>query len=257
MHPMLNIANKAAREAGRAMLAYFDGINAMETEKKGHADWVSNADRHIEAIVVEHLKKAYPKHGIISEEGTKVAAQSDYRWIIDPIDGTNNFVRKLPHFALSIALEHQGEIEVALVYDPVREERFSAVKGKGALLNQHRIRVNNTRKIEDALIGTGFPFRHPEKLNAFLEKFTRIFPDISGMRRAGSAALDLAYVAAGRLDGFWEEDLKAWDIAAGALIVQEAGGVVSDFKGQPNFLSNGRIVAGNLKIHTYLLKQLA
>ena len=255
MHPMLNIGIRAAHAAGDLIVRYVDRIEGMTVDNKGRNDFVSEVDRQAETTIIDHIRRAYPTHGILAEESGKQAGDS-YQWVIDPLDGTTNFLHGFPQFAVSIALIHAGVIEQAVVYDPLRQELFTASKGAGAHLNNRRIRVSKQKDLEGALIGTGFPYNNMDNLEHYLASFRKLCPITAGIRRAGAASLDLAYVACGRLDGFWEFGLKEWDIAAGALLVVEAGGIVSDIDKTDNFLQKGNIVAGNLKITDELLKNL-
>lgn len=258
MQAMLNIALTAARKAGRIIVRASEELDLIHVEEKGKNDYVSEIDRRAEEEIIYHLHKAYPGHNIQGEEGGWLEGKdgaSDYTWVIDPLDGTTNFLRGIPHYAISIACKYRGRLEHGLIYDPVRDEVFSASRGGGARLNDHRIRVSKLKDLDGAVIGTGIPFR--SHLQGHLPAYTRSLEEVAtqtaGIRRAGSAALDLAYVAAGRLDGFWEIGLKEWDIAAGALLIQEAGGLVSDFKGGQSYLDSGDIVAGNPKCFKALL----
>lgn len=257
MHPMLNIAIQAANNASRIMLRFLDQLHISDINEKNRRDFVTKADQLCEEEIKSVIHNAYPDHSILAEEsGRKLGKNSEYCWVIDPLDGTTNFIHAFPQFAISIALKKSGQTEVALVYDPLRQEMFTATKGRGAHLNNKRIRVSDCKKLELALLGTGFPFKKEERLTEYLDTFTRIFPKSSDVRRTGAASLDLAYVAAGRLDGFWEFDLAEWDIAAGQLLITEAGGVLSDFIGKTNNIHHGNIIAGNKRIHTFLLKEL-
>lgn len=252
-HPFVNIATQAARAASRNILRFLDQLDQVQVTEKQRNDLVTDVDKMAEAEIIQHIQKAYPSHTILSEESRlKTGRDNNYSWIVDPLDGTSNFIHGFPHFAISIAVKKGDQLEAACIYDPVRQELFTAAKGKGALLNNKRIRVSSTLKLENSLIGTGFPFRHEGILPNYLEKFASILPQVSDIRRAGSAALDLAYVACGRLDGFWEPALKEWDIAAGALLIQEAGGLVTDFSNTKQFLSSGNVVTANPKLHALL-----
>lgn len=252
---MVNIAVRAARSAGNIIVRYADRLDRVRVEEKGPNDFVSDVDRMAEQEIRGVLHKAYPEHAVIGEEsgGTEDA---DCVWIIDPLDGTRNFLHGFPHWAVSIAMKHRGVLEVGVIYDPLRQELFTAKRGAGATLENRRIRVNPLRGIEGALLGTGFPFRQPEHREAYLAMFGSVFMHVGDLRRAGSAALDLAYVACGRLDGFWEVGLKEWDIAAGALLVQEAGGIISDFSGRDRYLENGNVVAGSPRLCQHLLSTI-
>ena len=250
MEPMSNIALRAARKAGELIVRASDDLDRIEVETKSANDFVSEVDRGAEREIIYHLSKAYPDHAFLAEEGGVTGnADSEYRWIIDPLDGTTNFLRGIPHYAVSIACEYRGKIEHAVVLDPVRREEFVASRGRGAQLNGRRIRVSKLASLEGALLGTGIPFRarQSEHLPAYTRSLESLAADCAGIRRAGAAALDLAYVAAGRLDAFWEIGLAPWDIAAGSLLVREAGGLVSDFNGDAGYMDSGNIVCGNPK----------
>ncbi|RMD71726.1 MAG: inositol-1-monophosphatase [Gammaproteobacteria bacterium] len=253
--PTLNIAVRAARRAGALIMRYLDRLDMVSFAEKSRHDFVTEVDRQSERIIIETLRKAYPHHAILAEE-SGLHGKDDFQWIIDPLDGTTNFLHGFPQFAVSIALRHRGKLDQAVIYDPVRNELFTASQGKGAQLNERRIRVSKVKRADDALLGTGFPFRSQQYLDDYLAMFRALFPRVSGIRRAGSAALDLAFVAAGRLDGFWEIGLKPWDIAAGALLIQEAGGMIGDFSGGGAFLHTGNVVAGNPTIYPFVLKTL-
>jgi myo-inositol-1(or 4)-monophosphatase len=253
---MLNIAIRAAHKAGDFIVRKINKLPDLKVEVKALNDFVSEVDRQAEGLIIEELLKAFPKHGILAEESGVIDGQEEYRWIIDPLDGTTNYLHGFPHYAVSIACEHEGRLIHAAIYDPFKQELFAASRGDGATLNNRRIRVGSLKTAQGALLATGFPFRHPEQLDDFLKTFSAFFSKASDVRRAGSAALDLAYVAAGRLDGYWESDLEAWDIAAGALIVREAGGLVTDFKGDTNYLDNGQVVAANPRLIGDMLRTL-
>ncbi|WP_448569025.1 inositol-1-monophosphatase [Thalassotalea ganghwensis] len=249
MHPMLNIAVRSARAAGNVIVRAFEQEDRVEVESKGTNDFVSNIDITAEKTIVDSILKAYPTHTIIGEEcGLIEGKDDDYQWIIDPIDGTTNFVKGIPHFAVSIALKVKGKLDQAVVYDPIRGELFTASRGKGAQLNGFRIRVKQPKELTGAVLATGFPFKQKQHMNAYLDIFKTLFTKTSDMRRAGSAALDLAYVAAGRVDGFFELGLKPWDTAAGELLVVEAGGLVTDFTGGHNHGTSGNIVASSPRL---------
>lgn len=248
MQPTVNIAVMAARNAGNVILRYLDRSNQLEVTTKSRNDFVTEVDRLAEHEIVKIIRKTYPDHAILAEEGGETKGDDDHLWIIDPLDGTTNFIHGFPHFAVSIALRVKGRLEHAVIYNPVSQELYTASRGYGAVLNDRRLRVSNIKGLEGSLLGTGFPFREPEHLDCYLETFKALHPLAAGIRRAGSAALDLAYVAAGRLDGFWEIGLKPWDMAAGVLLIQEAGGLVGDFAGSHNFMTSGNIVAGNPRL---------
>lgn len=256
-HPFVNIATQAARAASRTILRYMDQLDQITVTEKQRNDFVTEVDKLSEEVIIQHIQKAYPRHAIISEECGALGNESgEYTWIIDPLDGTKNYIMGFPHFAISIAVVKQDQLEAACIYDPIRQELFTAAKGKGAQLNNKRIRVSATTKLDSALVGTGFPFLNTDAQSAYLKQFNNILPNVADIRRAGAAALDLAYVAAGRLDAFWEPTLKSWDIAAGALLIQEAGGVITDYNNGKDFLKSGNVVAGNIKTHASLLDLL-
>jgi myo-inositol-1(or 4)-monophosphatase len=253
---MLNIAVRAARRAGEIIVRHVDHVQRLKVDTKSYNDFVTEVDRLAEAAIIEIIHKAYPSHGILAEESGRHGDDS-YQWVIDPLDGTTNFLHGYPQFAVSIALKRHGQIEQAVVFDPMRQELFTASRGGGALLNDKRMRVSKQPGLEGALLGTGFPVRQRERLDFYLETFKALFTMTSGIRRAGAAALDLAYIAAGRLDGFWELGLKEWDMAAGALLIIEAGGMVSDFEGGEDYLRSGMILGGNPKVSKEMIKILA
>jgi myo-inositol-1(or 4)-monophosphatase len=256
MHPMLNTAVKAARKAGSIITRASSEIDRLTVRRKQHNDFVSEVDHAAEEAIIRTLREAYPSHAFLAEEGgaSSPAAGSEYLWIIDPLDGTTNFLHGFPQYCVSIALKHKGVLQQAVVYDPNRNELFTATRGAGAFLNDRRIRVSATDKFEDSLIGTGFPFREFAHFDEYLRMFAAVTRRVAGVRRPGAAALDLAWVAAGRLDGFWEMGLSPWDMAGGALLVREAGGMVGDFEGGEAFLESGRIVAANPKLFSTLLE---
>lgn len=255
MHPMLNTAIKAARRAGKIILRNLAQVDRLAVETKGRNDFVSDVDRFAEAEIIGIIRSAYPDHGILAEESGRQPGD-DYLWIIDPLDGTTNYLHGYPQFAVSIGLYHRGQATQAVIFDPLRDELFTASRGAGAKLNDRRVRVSDVTRMESALLGTGFPYKSMEHLEAWIESFRALLPICSGVRRAGSAALDLAHVACGRLDGFWEIGLNPWDIAAGCLLIEEAGGRVSDFAGGQGFLESGNVVTGNPKIYTEMLRLL-
>ncbi len=252
MHPMLNIAIRAARAAGNIIIRHIDNIQDLPVNVKGRNDFVTEVDRQAEAIIIDSIRKAYPDHAIMAEESGS-QGNNDYQWIIDPLDGTTNFLHGFPQYAVSIALQHKGTLTQAVVYDPLRQELFTTSRGHGAYLNDRRMRVSRQKYLEGALLGTGFPFREQQRFEYYLETFRKLSPLTAGIRRAGSAALDLAYVACGRLDGFWEFGLEQWDIAAGALLIEEAGGIISSINGN-NYLTSGDIITGNPSIHSEIKK---
>ena len=252
--PMLNIALKAARAACTIMNRPSDNLSSLEVHKKAHHDYVSEVDMACERTIIDILREAYPTHQILAEEtGVTGPEKSAFQWIIDPLDGTTNFLHGFPQYAVSIALKRENEVIEAVVADPVANEVFTATRGVGAFVNGRRLRVSKRSQMAEALVGTGFPFRRTDDYDAFLKVFKEVAQSTSGLRRAGAASLDLAYVAAGRLDAFWEANLKSWDMAAGSLLVLEAGGLVTDFKGESDYLEKGQIIAGTPKIFGQLL----
>ena len=256
MHPTVNIAVRAARAAGDVVLRYHNQIDLLTIENKSINDFVTEVDKAAEKAIINEIKKVFPNHSILAEESGETLGDSDFQWIIDPLDGTTNYLHGFPQYAVSIALLEKQVVTHAVIYDPFKEELFNASKGEGAYLNNERIRVTMSNGLQDTLIGTGFPFRYPEHLDCYLKTFKAIHPHVSGIRRAGSAALDLAYLAAGRLDGFWEIGLNSWDIAAGSLLVKEAGGFIGDFSGRDQYMETGNVVAGNAEAYKALLKKI-
>ena len=248
MHPMLNIGIRAAHAAGDYILRYVDRIQDIPVNSKGRNDFVTEVDRQAELIIIDTIHKAYPKHSILAEESGEHPQDTEFLWVVDPLDGTTNFLHGFPQFAVSIALKFRGELDQAIVYDPLRQELFTASKGAGAHLNNKRIRVSKLKSLDGALLGTGFPFRDDARLELFIKSFRTFFPMTAGIRRAGAASLDLAYVACGRLDGFWEFGLNEWDIAAGSLLILEAGGHVGRIMHDNKETDPGSIIAGNPKI---------
>lgn len=254
MHPMLNTAVKAARKAGTIISRASRDVDLLKVESKRQNDFVTEVDRAAEAAIIAVLHEAYPNHSILAEEsGASKGSQGEFVWLIDPLDGTTNFIHGVPQFAVSIGLKHKGVMTQGVVFDPVKNELFTATRGAGAYLNDKRMRVGKRDRINDALIGTGFPFSKVDLLERYIEMFRKVTLNCAGIRRPGAAALDLAYVAAGRFDGFWEMGLAPWDMAAGALLVQEAGGLVGDFAGEGDYLESGEIVAGSPKVFAQLL----
>lgn len=254
---MLNIALRAARKAGELIERALERVDVVAFEEKGRNDFVTEIDQASEKEIIYHLRKAYPDHTIRGEEtGVSPGKDSDYEWIIDPLDGTTNFIHGIPHFAISIACKYKGQIEHAVVLNPISREEFTASRGRGATLNGRRIRVSPRKGLDGALIGTGIPFNGYafDNISPYLAALQEIAGQTAGIRRPGAASLDLAYVAAGRFDGFWEMNLKEWDIAAGVLLVKEAGGLVSDFKGGNGFMDSGNIVCGTPKVFKPLLQ---
>ena len=247
MHPTLTIAVKAARRAGNFINRSARDLDLLTVTTKGPKDFVSEVDRAAEATIVETILDAYPDHAILAEEGTAKGANADAEnlWIIDPLDGTTNFLHGFPQYCVSIGLQQRGQITQAVIYDPVRNDLFTATRGRGAFLNDRRIRVSKRDHLRDCLIGTGFPFRDGSYLDTYLRMMKAMIEQTAGLRRPGAAALDLAYVAAGFYDGFWEVGLNPWDVAAGSLLVQEAGGLIGDLAGEGDFLHGGQVIAAN------------
>jgi myo-inositol-1(or 4)-monophosphatase len=257
MEPMINIALRAARKAGENIVRASDELHRFEVKAKGINNFVTEVDINAEQEIIYHLQKAYPDHAILGEESGLIGSEeAEYRWIVDPLDGTTNFIRGIPHYAVSIACMYRGKIEHAVIVDPVRQEEFTASRGRGAQLNGHRIRVSDLANLEGALLGTGIPFKNhcDEQLEPYSQTIKELASQSAGIRRAGAASLDLAYVAAGRLDAFWEIGLAQWDIAAGVLLVREAGGLVADIDGSDNYLDSGNIVCGNPKCFKAVLQ---
>ncbi|MGH8667393.1 MAG: inositol monophosphatase family protein [Burkholderiales bacterium] len=255
MHPMLNTAVKAARRAGGVINRATRNLDVLTVRAKGANDFVSEVDQEAERAIVETLRGAYPAHAILAEEGG-ATGRSEYVWIVDPLDGTTNFLHGFPQYAVSIALMHRGVLTQAVVYDPNRNDLFTASRGRGAFLNDHRLRVSKRARVGDALIGTGFPFRQFKHIDTYLAILREMMQKAPGVRRAGAAALDLAYVAAGRLDGFWEFGLAPWDIAAGALLVIEAGGLVGDLEGNDGYMDSGNLIAGTPKVFAQMVQMI-
>lgn len=256
MHPMLNIAVRAARTAGNVIARGFENRSDLMMEVKGENDFVTRIDKEAEEAIINKIKQSYPEHSFIGEEGGIVEGDDTYKWIIDPLDGTTNFIKGIPHFAVSIALIYKGRLDQAVVFDPIRGELFTASKGGGAQLNGFRIRGSNGKDLKNTILATGFPFKAKETSPEFMNSFSNIFQQCGDVRRCGSAALDLAYVAAGRYDGYWERGIKPWDIAAGELLVRESGGLVTDFTGGNDPMHKGEIVAGSPKVVQALVKHL-
>jgi myo-inositol-1(or 4)-monophosphatase len=255
-HPLLNIAIRAARRAGDLIVRSFDRVDTLEVFVKDHNEYVSEIDRKAEEDILETIRRSYPEHAFLAEESGR-QGDDEVLWIIDPLDGTTNYLHGLPQFAVSIACQVRGRLEVGVIYDPMRQELYTAIRGAGAQLDEKRIRVSPRVDLESALIGTGFPYRDDlEDLERYIAMFRDVARSTAGMRRPGSAALDLAYVAAGRYDGFWETGLKPWDIAAGALMVQESGGIVTGLDGSGDWLETGAVLAASPRIHDALRKLL-
>ncbi|QJR10225.1 Inositol-1-monophosphatase [Usitatibacter rugosus] len=253
---MLNTAVKAARKAGAVINRGANDLDRLTIHRKRQNDYVSEVDHAAEAEIIKILKEAYPTHGFLAEESGKDRAKNEYVWCIDPLDGTTNFLHGNPQYCVSIALLHNGVPEQGVVFDPNRNELFTATKGSGAYLNERRIRTSKLENFKDSLIATGFPFREESQFDEYIAQFSAMVRATAGLRRPGAAALDLAWVACGRVDGFWEIGLSPWDMAAGALLVREAGGRIGDLQGEDKFLESGKVVASNPKIFTQLLKTL-
>ncbi|MCX2861872.1 inositol monophosphatase family protein [Paucibacter sp. PLA-PC-4] len=259
LHPMLNVAIKAARAAGSIINRASLDLDILKINTKSPNDFVTEVDQAAENAIIEILLQAYPDHGILAEESGREhgAKHSEFVWIIDPLDGTTNFIHGLPMYCVSIALAHRGVVQQAVVYDPTRNDLFYATKGRGAFLNDRRLRVSKRTRMSDALIGTGFPFRRGDNFKRYLKMFEEIMPLCAGLRRPGAAALDLCYVAAGYYDAFFETGLNPWDVAAGSLIITEAGGLIGNFTGESDFMNQREVLAGSPKIYGQLVPILA
>lgn len=255
MNPTTNIAIRAARLAGSIQMRYLNRLDTIKVAEKATNDYISEVDQACEQVIIETIRKAYPSHAILAEESGQ-SGKDDYEWIIDPLDGTTNYLHGFPQFAISIALTYRGKLESAVVYDPLRDEMFTADRGNGAQLNDRRLRVSDRKSLDGALLGTGIPYNDQRYIDAYLDMMKEFAKKTAGIRRPGSAALDFCYVAAGRIDGFWELGLNVWDFAAGALIIQEAGGVVTDISGGTKYLETGNVIAGNLRVHGEMLKTI-
>jgi myo-inositol-1(or 4)-monophosphatase len=256
--PLMNVMTAAARKAARGLRRDFGEVEALQVSRKGPADFVSTADERVERTLFEALSEARPRFGFLMEErGTIEGADKSQRWIVDPLDGTSNFLHGLTHFAISIALEREGQLVAGVVFAPLLDEMFMAERGQGAWLNGKRLRVSARKNLADALIATGIPFRGRPGHDTFAAELKALMPEVAGIRRFGVASLDLAYVAAGRFDGFWERNLQPWDVAAGIVLVREAGGYVSEIGGGKNALTGGSILAANPALHGTLSHILA
>jgi myo-inositol-1(or 4)-monophosphatase len=253
MKPTTNIAIRAARQAGSVLLRHYEHLDSLKIAQKSRNDFVSEVDKAAEEAIISTIRQSYPDHSILAEE-TGSHDGNDFQWVIDPLDGTTNYLHGFPQFSISIALKHRGILESAVVYDPLKNELFTADKGNGAYLNERRIRINSLKSLEGALIGTGIPFRDQRFINQYLAMLKDMIKDTAGIRRPGSAALDFAWLAAGRIDGFWELGLSQWDFAAGALLVKEAGGTVTDLNGGEKYLETGNVIAGSVGLHQQMLK---
>ena len=262
-HPFLNTAIEAAHKGGDLIMKYRDRVDSIPVERKARGDYASEIDKACEEVIRAELARRYPDHEILGEEhgksggkGGNKSGDSENVWLIDPIDGTSNYLRGIPHYAISIALSVKGRIEQGVIYDPVRDELFAASRGQGATLNNRRVRVSGRSTLSEAVLGAAFPFRSRRLMPAYMQMFDTLFEQCEDVRRAGAASLDLAYVACGRLDGYWELALKPWDTAAGALLVQEAGGVVMDIAGGDHWLKSGHIIAAPFKLITPMRKAI-
>ena len=254
--PIVNIAIEAARSGANLITRALKRPDMIRIAEKNPNDFVTEVDQQVEQEIIYHIKRAYPEHSILGEESGEIEG-NEYQWVIDPIDGTRNFIHGFPHFAISIAILHKGKVEHGIIYDPNRDELFTASRGKGAQLNDRRIRVGTRKRLEESLLGTGFAYRHTNKEDPIpAHVLCSLLPTCGDVRRAGAATLDLAYVACGRLDGFWEYGLKIWDVAAGALLIKEAGGIVCDPDGGETFMKTGNVVAGNPAVIKQLLKMI-
>ncbi len=252
----LKVAVRAAKIAGNFILDNLGKISKKDVGLKKASDFVTFVDKESERLIIRTIRSYFPEHFFLAEESLKETKTQKYRWIIDPLDGTTNFIHQFPVFSISIALEYKGEIILGVVNDPFKKEIFTAIKGEGAFLNNRLIKVSSISSLKEGLITTGFPFRSKKFIDLYLKLFKEIFNNASDLRRAGSAALDLAYVACGRCEGFFELGLSPWDIAAGEILIREAGGVITDFAGGEDHLKTGNVVAGNPFIHKKLLKKV-
>lgn len=247
---LINVMANAAIRAGRSLTRSFGDIEKLQVSMKGPADYVSEADHRSEKILFEDLQKARPHYGFLMEEGGVVEGKDNSnKWIIDPLDGTMNFLHGIPHFSISIGLERDRELFAGVVYEPITDQMFWAEQGKGAFLNERRLRVSTRRDVKECLFATGIPFAGREGHKPYLAQLENVMAGSAGVRRSGSAALDLAYVAAGRYDGWWEKGIKQWDIAAGIVLVREAGGVVTDYSGKKDMMEKCEVIASNVDVH--------
>jgi myo-inositol-1(or 4)-monophosphatase len=252
MHPFLNTAITAARSAGKIMIRAFERLDSLQIQTKGENDFVTNIDFEAETEIMNIIRTAYPSHAFLTEESGS-SGNDDFTWIIDPLDGTTNYIHGLPFFAVSIAVKYRDKIEQGVVFNPFTQELFTASRGEGAFLNHHRVRVSQQKELSKSFLATGFPYRNPKYINLQLKIIETVFPHVSGFRALGSAALALAYTAAGKFDGVWLNCLSSWDLAAGRLLIQEAGGLVGNFAGVEDF-KEGNFVGGNPKIFKALLQ---
>ena len=253
----INVMVKACRKAAKTLIRDFGEIENLQVSIKGPGDFVTASDKKVEKILIDELQKARPNYSILSEEIGKINNDESFKWIIDPIDGTANFLHGIPHFAISIGLEHDGEIICGIIYDPIKDEMFVAEKGNGSYLNNQRIRVSSRSKLENCIIFTGGPKIGVKNRELFLKEYNNVSSKVpTTIRKLGSASLDMAYVAAGRCDGFWQRNLKYWDIAAGIILVRESGGFVTDFKGEKGYMQNKTILVTNSKINNEMIEIL-
>jgi myo-inositol-1(or 4)-monophosphatase len=253
MHPLMNIAVKAARSASKIILRVVDRLDTVKVTEKNTNDFVTEIDQSVEQEIINIIHEAYPDHAILGEEGGK-SGKSDYTWIVDPIDGTTNFFHGHPHFCISIGVKFKDTLEHGLIYDPLRQELFTATRGTGAYLNDRRIRVAQRKQFAGSIIASGFGNKSIKDIGEYLKILAAILPQAGGTRRSGSAALDFAYVACGRIDGFWEMNLAPWDIAAGTVLIKEAGGIVDDFTANGKYMETGNVIAGNQNIFNLILQ---
>ncbi|MFP3013698.1 MAG: inositol-1-monophosphatase [Arsenophonus sp. NC-XBC3-MAG3] len=257
MHPILTIAIRAARQAGNFIAKSYEKPDFIEIISKGQNDFMTNIDKKAEQIIIETIEKSYPDHTLLTEESGKILRKNeDIQWVIDPLDGTNNFTKRLPHFAVSIAVRIKDRTEIAAIYNPMLNELFTSVRGQGAQLNGYRLRIKNNNELEGAIIATGFPFKVKQHSGTYINIITKLFKKCADFRRTGSAALDLAYVAASRVDGFFEIGLKPWDFMAGELLVRESGGIITDFVGGHNYLISGNLLAGSPRIVKKMVSEI-
>jgi len=258
MDPILSTAILAAQLAGSKIKHYYHNFDSVEVEHKGRNDYVSKVDKEAERLIINTILAHFSDHEILAEESgiQEQNSQSDFQWIIDPLDGTTNFLHRFPHFAISIAVAYKGELEYGVIYNPISRELFYACKGQGAFLNHQPIHVSQHTTLENALVCTGFPYYAFDYMDDYMKGLAAFIEKTAGVRRPGSAALDLAYVACGRVEGYWEFNLKPWDIAAGAVIVREAGGLATDFAAGNNFLASGNILVANPEFHQQMLEVL-
>lgn len=256
MRDYLFVAMEVAQSAGKIINERIGTISKEEITQKSISDYVTEVDVYSEKTIIEHIKKQFPNHQIMSEESSDDYKKAEYLWIIDPLDGTTNFIHGFPVVAVSIALMYKGELVIGVINDPTRNELFYTEKGSGAFLNGNKIKVSSIKEAAFSLIATGFPFRNKQYIDSYIKIFRELLHSVSDLRRPGTAAIDLAYVACGRVDGFFEFGLSPWDIAAGVVLIKEAGGAVSDFEGGEEYLKTGNIIAGNPMIHSFLVSKI-